>query len=70
MNVDNIFQIIITAVVQGITEFLSKKSKVMGNEVMLIYNKKLSVSPMTTHISINKISKTIKKTNIVKKVKI
>ena len=35
---------------QGITEFLSKKTGNLGNEVMLIYNKKLSVSPLTTHI--------------------
>ena len=35
---------------QGITEFLSKKVGKKDNEVMLIYNKKLSVSPLTTHI--------------------
>ena len=29
---------------QGITEFLSKKADLEGNEVMLIYNKKLSTS--------------------------
>ena len=34
----------------GVTEFLSKKSGVKDGEVMLIYNKKLSVSPLTTHI--------------------
>jgi len=32
---------------QGITEFLSKKIGKIGNEVMLIYNKKLSTSPVT-----------------------
>ena len=55
---------------QGITEFLSKKSKKKGGEVMLIFNKKLSVSPMTTHIPFKKVSSNIKEANIVKKVKI
>jgi len=36
---------------------------------MLIYNKKLSVSPLTTHIPINKVSKKIKKNTIVNKIK-
>ena len=35
----------------GITEYLSKKTNV-NNEVMLIYNEKLSVSPVTTHIAL------------------
>ena len=55
---------------QGITEFLSKKSGASGNEVMLIYNKKLSVSPITTHIPLNQVSLKIKKSKIIKKVKI
>ena len=38
----------------GITEFLSKKTN-SKNEVMLIYNEKMSVSPLTTHIEIKKI---------------
>ena len=54
---------------QGITEFLSQKAGNKNNEVMLIYNKKLSVSPITTHIPINQVSKKIKKNEIVKKVK-
>ena len=54
----------------GITEFLSKKSGKSGNEVMLIYNEKLSVSPMTTHIRLNEVSQKLKKSNIVNKVKI
>ncbi len=40
----------------GVTEFLAKKEGVLGKEAMLIYNKKLSVSPITTHIKIKKIS--------------
>ena len=55
---------------QGITEFLSKKSGKSGNEVMLIYNEKLSVSPITTHIPLNEVSSKIKRSNIINKVKI
>ena len=53
----------------GITEFLSKKAKVYGSEVMLLYNKKLSVVPLTTHIPIKKVSQEINKTKIIEKVK-
>ena len=55
---------------QGITEFLSKKISKIGNEVMLIYNKKLSTSPVTTHIPLSQVSKKISQYKIVKKVKI
>jgi len=55
---------------QGITEFLSKKAGKQGNESMLIYNKKLSVSPVTTHIPIGQVNKKIDQYKIVKKVKI
>ncbi len=55
---------------QGITEFLSKKSGKKGNESMLIYNKKLSVSPVTTHIPLSQVNKKINQHDIVKKVKI
>ena len=55
---------------QGVTEFLSEKSGLKGNEVMLIYNKKLSVAPVTTHIPLRKVSKKINKNIITKKVKI
>ena len=34
----------------GITEYLEKTQ--IKDEVMLIYNKKLSVSPITTHIPV------------------
>ena len=44
---------------QGITEFLSKKAGKENNEVMLIYNKKLSVSPLTTHIPLHQVCKKI-----------
>ena len=54
---------------QGITEFLSKKEDVRGKEVMLIYNKKLSVSPVTTHISLREVNRKINKNLIVNKIK-
>jgi len=54
---------------QGVTEFLSKKAGVEGNEVMLIYNKKLSVSPLTTHIPLKHVSNKISKSRIIKKIK-
>jgi len=53
---------------KGITEFLSKKVGKNCNEVMLIYNKKLSVSPVTTHIPLNQVSKNINKYKIIKKI--
>ncbi len=54
---------------QGVTEYLSKKFSNKKNEVMLIYNKKLSVSPITTHVSIDRVSKLINKHKIVSKIK-
>ena len=54
----------------GITEYLSNKTKSNGNEVMLIYNKSLSVSPITTHIPLKDVSKKIETNTIVKKIKI
>tara|TARA_B100000989_G_scaffold269868_1_gene225591 strand:- start:640 stop:1605 length:966 start_codon:yes stop_codon:yes gene_type:complete len=52
----------------GITEYLAKKTDVK-DPVMLIYNEKLSVSPLTTHIPISKVSKKIKKKHIISKIK-
>ena len=45
---------------EGITEFLAYKTGTL-NEVMLIFNKKLSVSPITTHIPLSKVEQKIKK---------
>ena len=53
----------------GITEYLSNKTN-SNNEIMLIYNKKLSVSPLTTHIPIKYVNKKINKKNIKNKVKL
>ena len=48
----------------GITEYLGKKTK-SKNTVMLIYNKKFSVSPITTHIPIKNVAKNISKKKII-----
>ena len=42
----------------GITEYLSKKTK-RDNVVMLIFNNKLSVSPITTHLALKNVHKHI-----------
>ncbi len=55
--------------IYGVTEFIAKKSKVKKfSEVMMLYNKKLSVVPITTHIKVANISKNIKKKNLIKKI--
>ncbi len=53
---------------KGITEFLAKKTN-SDDPVMLIYNRKLSVCPLTTHLPISKVSRKVKKKLIVDKVK-
>ena len=53
----------------GVTEYLASKCNIYDkSEVMLIYNKKLSVSPLTTHIKIAKITKNLTRQLIIKKV--
>ena len=52
---------------QGVTEFLAKKNKVFNSELMVIYNKNLSVVPITTHIKLKNVSKFIKKDFLSKK---
>ena len=52
----------------GVTEYLSKKFKVDDKYSMLIYNKSLSVSPITTHLPIYKVSTHLKKEMIISKV--
>ena len=53
---------------KGITEYLSHKTNKQGNEVMLIYNKFLSVSPITTHIALKDVPKKISTRIILKKI--
>ncbi len=52
----------------GVTEFLAKKSNILGKEAMIIYNKKLSVCPITTHIQIKNISKNLSIKKIYEKI--
>jgi len=54
---------------QGVTEYLSKKENIKNDGVMLIFNKELSVSPMTKHIPIDQVSKKINNLEIVNKIK-
>ena len=51
----------------GITEYLAKHTKTK-DEVMLIYNEKLSVTPLTTHIPIKYVAKKITKNKILKNI--
>ncbi len=51
----------------GITEYLSKKNKI-HNSVMLIFNNKLAVSPITTHLPLKYVSKQITKEKIIQNV--
>ena len=53
----------------GMTEYLTKKSN-SKYSVMLIYNKKLSVSPITTHLPIKLVSKKINKSEIINKIQL
>jgi len=53
----------------GITEYLSKKTKAK-NVVMLIYNNKLSVSPITTHLALKNVHKHISTKKIYRNIKI
>ncbi len=52
----------------GITEFLASKTG-SSNETMLIFNRKLSVSPITTHVPINRVAQKIRKKIIINKIK-
>jgi len=51
----------------GITEYLAKKTKV-SQKAMLIYNKKLSVCPITTHLPLKFVAKNLNKKNIIEKI--
>tara|TARA_B100000767_G_scaffold248783_1_gene249939 strand:- start:741 stop:1706 length:966 start_codon:yes stop_codon:yes gene_type:complete len=48
----------------GITEYLAKKTKKKSNVAMLIFNEKLSVSPITTHLALKDVHKNISKQKI------
>ena len=51
---------------KGITEYLANKTNKKNCEVMLIYNKNLSVSPITTHVAIKDVHKNLSKNKIIK----
>ena len=51
----------------GITEYLTKKTKAKKN-AMLIYNKTLSVCPITTHLPLKLVVKNITKKQIIEKI--
>ncbi len=52
----------------GMTEYISEKFNIKNN-AMLIYNKELSVCPITTHLPLKQVSKKITKKLITEKVK-
>ena len=52
----------------GITEYIANKSNKKGQEVMLIYNKKLSVSPITTHLPLKDVKKNLSTKKIIQNV--
>ncbi len=54
----------------GITEYLAKKTKKNNNVAMLIYNKKLSVSPITTHLALKDVHKNFSKKKIYTHIKL
>ena len=54
----------------GITEYLAYETNTKDNVAMLIYNKKLSVSPLTTHLPLKNVHKYLSKAKIVKQVKL
>ena len=54
----------------GITEYLAKKTKRNDGVVMLIFNKRLSVSPLTTHLALKDVHKYISKQKIYNHIKL
>ena len=53
----------------GMTEYISKKFFIKDS-CMLIFNKKLSVCPVTTHLPIKRVTEKITKKSIIQKVKL
>ena len=54
----------------GITEYLAAKMNKKNKVAMLIFNKKLSVSPITTHLPLKKVHKELSKKKIIKHVQL
>ncbi len=49
----------------GITEYLANKTKIKKEPTMLIYNSAFSVCPVTTHLPISRVAKSLTKTKII-----
>ncbi len=49
----------------GITEYIADKFKIRNHYAMLIFNRDLSVCPITTHMPLDKVSKTINQKDII-----
>ena len=54
----------------GITEFLASKTQKKNKVAMLIYEKNLSVSPITTHLPLKLVSRNLSKKKIINNVKL
>ncbi len=54
----------------GITEYLADKTNRINKVAMLIYNKELSVSPITTHLPLKEVHKHITREKIINNVKL
>ena len=54
----------------GITEYLAQKVNKKNSVAMLIYNKKLSVSPITTHLPLKLVHKKLTKLKIINHIKL
>jgi len=54
----------------GITEYLAEKTKKNNEVAMLIFNNRLSVSPLTTHLALKDVHKQISKQKIYQHVKL
>ncbi len=53
----------------GVTEFLATKCKIYtDSEIMMIYNPKFSIVPLTTHLSLKEVSKNITQKKILRKI--
>jgi len=54
----------------GITEYLAQRTNRINKVAMLIYNKELSVSPITTHLPLKSVHKNLTKNKIINHVKL
>ena len=54
----------------GVTEYLANKTNTKNDVVMLIFNKRLSVSPLTTHLPLKEVHKNLSRNKIINHVKL